>query len=113
MLKEFAPSLQRAAFLGNPKTTAFDYLLDGAKTVAPSLGVELVPARVESADDMLATIEGFARIPNGGLVFRQMPLQQGGVISSLDWPPAINCRRSTATVSLSGGCQERCVRRFL
>jgi putative ABC transport system substrate-binding protein len=68
MLKEFAPSLRRAAFVGNPKTTAFDYLLEGAKAVAPALGIELVPTQVETADDMVAAIEAFGRIPNGGLV---------------------------------------------
>jgi putative ABC transport system substrate-binding protein len=69
MLKEFAPSLRRAAFLGNPKTTAYDYHLEGAKAVAPSLGLELMPVRVETADDIQGAIEAFARTPNGGLVF--------------------------------------------
>jgi len=68
MLKEFAPGLARVAFVANPKTTAFDYFLRAAETIAPSLSIELVPGRIETAADIEAAIESFARLPNGGLV---------------------------------------------
>ena len=43
MLKEIAPNLTRAALLANPRTAAFDYFLRSAKTLAPSLAIEVVP----------------------------------------------------------------------
>jgi putative ABC transport system substrate-binding protein len=68
MLKEIAPGLARAGFVFNPKTTSFaDYLRD-AKAMSTSLGIELVPGRVENADDIERTIESFSHLPNCGLV---------------------------------------------
>jgi len=68
MLKEIAPNLTRAALLANPRTAAFDYFLRSAKTLAPSLAIEVVPMQIENANDIERSIEGFAREPNGGLV---------------------------------------------
>ena len=68
MLKEIAPNLTRAALLANPSTAAFDYFLRSAKTLAPSLAIEVVPMPIENANDIERSIEGFAREPNGGLV---------------------------------------------
>ena len=68
MLKEIAPNLTRAALLANPRTAAFDYFLRSAKTLAPSLAIEVVPMPIENANDIERSIEGFAREPNGGLV---------------------------------------------
>ena len=68
MLKEIAPNLTRAALLANPKTAAFDYFLRSAKTLAPSLAIEVVPMPIENANDIERSIEGFAREANGGLV---------------------------------------------
>lgn len=68
MLKEIAPNLTRAALLANPSTAAFDYFLRSAKTLAPSLAIEVVPMPIENANDIERSIESFAREPNGGLV---------------------------------------------
>ena len=68
MLKEIAPNLTRAALLANPKTAAFDYFLRFAKTLAPSLAIEVVPLPIENVNDIERSIEGFAREGNGGLV---------------------------------------------
>jgi putative ABC transport system substrate-binding protein len=68
MLKEMAPRLARAALMGNPKTFPYEYYLRAAETLAPSLAVELVPIRVETAADIERAIESFASVPNGGLV---------------------------------------------
>ena len=69
MLKEIAPSLARAAFVANPKTTTLDnYYLQAASAAAPSLGIEPVPTLVENATDIERAIESFASAPNGGLV---------------------------------------------
>jgi putative ABC transport system substrate-binding protein len=70
MLKEIAPSVQRAALIGNPYTTGdFDYFLEAAKTLAPSLAIEIVPVRVGHMPlDVERAIETFAHQPNGSLV---------------------------------------------
>jgi len=68
MLKEIAPRLARAAIMGDPKTPPYDYLLQAAAAVAPSLAIEVVPTRVETAADIESAIVSFARVPNGGLV---------------------------------------------
>ena len=68
ILKEIAPRLTRAALVANPKTTPYDYFLQGAKAAAPSLAIELLPSPVENAADIESVIEFVARVPNGGLV---------------------------------------------
>jgi putative ABC transport system substrate-binding protein len=67
LLKEIAPRLVRAAFIANPKTTVYDYFLRSAAALAPSLAIELVPSRVETAADIERAIVAFARVPDGGL----------------------------------------------
>jgi hypothetical protein len=50
MLKEIAPRVARGALVGNPKTAEYyDYLLQAAEAVAPSLGIELVPGTKPSS----------------------------------------------------------------
>jgi putative ABC transport system substrate-binding protein len=68
MLKEIAPNLTRVALVANPRTTPFDYFLQSAKAVAPSLAIDLVPTPVDNAADIERAIDTFAREPNGGLV---------------------------------------------
>jgi hypothetical protein len=67
MLKEIAPRLARAALLGNPKTTAYDYFLQAAEATAPSLAIEVVPGRVETAADIERVIVDLSHVPNSGL----------------------------------------------
>jgi putative ABC transport system substrate-binding protein len=69
MLKEIAPHLVRAALMGNRKTTAFDYFLQSAQAISPSLAVELVPSHVETAADIERAMELLARVPDSGLIF--------------------------------------------
>lgn len=68
MLKEIAPRLARAAIMSNPRVIPFDYYFQAGEAVAPSLGIELVPARVENATDIERFIESFASLPDGGLI---------------------------------------------
>ena len=68
MLREVAPGLKRAAVLANRKTANFDYYLQGAEKVAPSLGINLVPTSVETADGIVRSIEAFAGVGDGGLI---------------------------------------------
>jgi ABC-type uncharacterized transport system substrate-binding protein len=73
MLKEVAPHLTRALVVGNPKTTNYDYYLSGAEAAARALGLEVVPARVESVSDIEHAIEVFAGTPGGALVIPPDP----------------------------------------
>src|SRR5262245_43909127 len=66
MLKEIAPGLSRAALIANPKRTPYDYFVRSARSVAPSLAIELAPTPVENAGDIERVIISFARKPNGG-----------------------------------------------
>jgi putative ABC transport system substrate-binding protein len=68
MLKEIAPGLSRVALIANPKRSPYDYFVRSAKSVAPSLAIELVPSPIEHAADIERVIGSFARQPNGGLV---------------------------------------------
>jgi putative tryptophan/tyrosine transport system substrate-binding protein len=68
MLKEIAPSTTRAALVGNPKTTNFDYYQRAIETAARSFTIELVPMPVEKAADIERGIGSFARAAGGGLV---------------------------------------------
>ena len=68
MLKEMSPRLTRVAVLANSKTTAFDYFLRSAQGAASSLGVEVIPSRIETAADIERALEEFARLPDSGLL---------------------------------------------
>ena len=70
MLKEIAPRTSRVALLGNPKTAVYyDYLLRAAEAAVPSLGVELIPTRIESdVAEIERAIAAIASVPNGSMV---------------------------------------------
>jgi putative tryptophan/tyrosine transport system substrate-binding protein len=68
MLKEVAPRLTRVALVANSKVSPYNYFLQAAQALAPSLAIELVPTHVENAVDIERVIESFARVPDGGLV---------------------------------------------
>ena len=55
MLKEVAPALTRAAVIGNPKGTPYDYFLRSISASARMLAIEVVPLRVESVSSMTST----------------------------------------------------------
>jgi putative ABC transport system substrate-binding protein len=83
MLKEIAPQTARVAILGNPKTAAYyDYLLHGAEAAAPSLGIEVIPSRIENdAADIERAIAAVASMPNSAMVL--LPESTVGVNSDL------------------------------
>jgi putative ABC transport system substrate-binding protein len=68
MLKEIWPRLVRAAVVGNPKTTQWEYYLRPSEDAASSLAIQLMPNPFQSAADIEHTFESFARVPDGGLV---------------------------------------------
>jgi ABC-type uncharacterized transport system substrate-binding protein len=68
MLKEIAPQHKRAALMGNPKTTAFDYFLRIVEAAAPSLELEVTASRVANAEEITRAIESLADAKDAGLV---------------------------------------------
>jgi len=70
MLKEIAPQTPRVGLLGNPKTAVYyDYLLGAAQAVAPSLGIEAFPSRIENdAADIERAITAIASTPNSAML---------------------------------------------
>jgi putative ABC transport system substrate-binding protein len=70
MLKEIAPQTACISLLGNPKTAVYyDYLLHAAEAAAPSLGIEIVPSRIENdAADIERAIAAVASMSNGAVV---------------------------------------------
>ena len=102
MLKEISPRLARAALVGNPKTAPYDYYLRAAEALAPSLAIEMVPSRVETAADIEHAMNSFVRLPNGGLILPPDTTDQRLLaISSSHSRPSTACLRSTGLVSLS------------
>jgi putative tryptophan/tyrosine transport system substrate-binding protein len=94
LLKEIAPHLRRAALMANPISTPYDYFVRSAKSVAPSLALELVPSPINDAADIERTIESFARLPDGGLVV----LPDGTSILHRDLIIALAARHRLPTV---------------
>ena len=81
MLKEVAPIINRAALVGNPNTTNFDYYQRAIDTAARSLTIELVPTPIEKAADVERGIGSFARASGGGLVVFPDPTTTGNSAS--------------------------------
>jgi putative ABC transport system substrate-binding protein len=71
MLKEIEPHIAHAAFVLNPKTAPYyDFYMRGAKSAAPSLGIEPVFTPIENdATDIERAVNTFVNAtPKGGLV---------------------------------------------
>jgi putative ABC transport system substrate-binding protein len=70
MLKQIAPQTARTCLLGNPKTAPYyDYLLHAATAAAPSLGIEVIPSRIENdAGDIERAIKMIVSAPYGSIV---------------------------------------------
>jgi putative ABC transport system substrate-binding protein len=66
LLKEIAPRVTRVAVLRD--LTIGLGQLGAIQSVAPSLGVDLMPIRLDDAGQIERTIAAFARSPNGGLI---------------------------------------------
>jgi putative tryptophan/tyrosine transport system substrate-binding protein len=69
LIKDAAPGVNRAALLYNPKITPFypNFLRELA-AIPQSAALEIVPATVETVDDLQTTIETLGRTPGTGLI---------------------------------------------
>jgi ABC-type uncharacterized transport system substrate-binding protein len=68
LLKQIAPGVTRAAVIRDPTNTAGIGQFAAIQSVAPSLGVEVVPLNVRAATEIEHAVAAFARAPNGGLI---------------------------------------------
>jgi putative ABC transport system substrate-binding protein len=68
MLKEIAPRVRRVAAMQNPKHPAWARYLSAISSVAPSLGIEVIPAPVQEPAEIERVIARFARVPDGALI---------------------------------------------
>src|SRR5262249_21666677 len=68
LLKEIAPRVSRVAVIRDPAVPAGSGGFAAIQTVAPSLGVELTPIGVRTADGIERSIAAFARSENGGVI---------------------------------------------
>jgi putative ABC transport system substrate-binding protein len=68
LLKQIAPGVRRAAIIRDPAITAGIGLFAAIQSVAPSVGVEVIPVNVRDAGEIERAIEAFVRSANGGLI---------------------------------------------
>src|SRR5262249_15803276 len=69
LLKEIAPSVNRAAFLFNPATTPYrDIFLNPFKAAAASFAIQAIAAPVRDRSELETVIAAQGGEPNGGLV---------------------------------------------
>jgi putative ABC transport system substrate-binding protein len=73
LLKEISPTISRAGVLRDPTLTTSIAQFAAIQSVAPSLGVELVPLNVRNAGDIERTIAAFVRGPRDGLIVSSNP----------------------------------------
>jgi putative tryptophan/tyrosine transport system substrate-binding protein len=68
LLKEIAPGVTRAAVIRDPAISAGIGQFAAIQSVAPSLGVEVVPVNVRNAPEIESAIKAFAHSANGGMI---------------------------------------------
>jgi putative ABC transport system substrate-binding protein len=67
MLKEISQGLRRAALMGNPKTSAYEYFLRSAREAAPAARLEIIAARVGDEASIVKGFDSFAQSADVGL----------------------------------------------
>ena len=73
LLKQIAPNVTRAAVLRDPAIASGIGQFGALQSVAPLLGIELIPVDVRDAGEIERAVTAFAGIENGGLVVTASP----------------------------------------
>ena len=76
LLKEISPRTTRVAVVRDLAIAAGPGQFAAIQTVAPSLGVEVIPVNVRDTSEIERAVVAFARSPNGGLIVTGTPLAQ-------------------------------------
>ena len=74
LLKQIAPSVTRAAVLRDPALTSGIGQFDVIQSVAPTVGVDVIPVSVRDAAEIERAVAALARASNGGLIVTASPL---------------------------------------
>ena len=95
LLKEIAPGVTRAAVLRDPALVAGIGQFAVIQSVAPSVGLEVIPINLGDAAEIKREVAAFAQSANGGLISTASALSGYIVISSSLLPPSTSCPQST------------------
>jgi len=76
LLKEISPRMTRVAVVRDLAIAAGPGQFAAIQTIAPSLGVEVIPVNVRDASEIERVVVAFAHSPNGGLIVTATPLAQ-------------------------------------
>ena len=68
LLKQIAPGVMRVAVLRDASQSFTVNVFTAIQTVAPSLGMEVIPVNMRDAGEIEQAVANFARSPNGGLI---------------------------------------------
>src|SRR5262245_9868121 len=68
LLKEIAPGVKRAAIIRDTANPTGIAMFGIIQTMAPSLGMEVIPINLRDPGEIERSVAAFARVPNGGLV---------------------------------------------
>jgi putative tryptophan/tyrosine transport system substrate-binding protein len=68
LLKQIAPGVTRVAVLRDASQEFTINAFAAIQTVAPSLGMEVIPVNMRDAGEIEQSVANFARAPNGGLI---------------------------------------------
>jgi putative ABC transport system substrate-binding protein len=74
LLKQIAPGVTRAAIIRDAALASGIGQFAAIQSVAPSLGVEVIPVNVRDAPEIERAVAAFARASNGGLIVTGGPL---------------------------------------
>ena len=74
LLKQIAPSMKRTAVLRDPAIASGIGQFAIIQSVAPSLGVDVIPFGIANVTEIERSITMFAGSPNGGLILTASPL---------------------------------------
>ena len=73
LLKEIAPGVKRAAIFWDPKLPAGIGQFAIIQSVAPSLGIDVIPIKPRDPSELDGAIASFATAGNGGLIVTSYP----------------------------------------
>jgi putative ABC transport system substrate-binding protein len=68
LLKQMSPTIRRVAVIRDPAASSGIAQFAVIQSVAPAVGIDVVPINVRDASEIERAVENFVRIPNGGLI---------------------------------------------
>jgi ABC-type uncharacterized transport system substrate-binding protein len=94
LLKQIAPGLTRVAVLRDASQGFAVAQFVAIQTVAPSLGVEVIPVNMRDPGEIEQSVDAFARAPNGGLI----PIPSAAAVRHRDLIITLAARRKLPAV---------------